>query len=140
MQFRSSRKKEVTLNLTPLIDVVFLLLIFFMVTTTFTRQTQIELTLPDATAEAIDSDKNTMEISITADGKIFINQRALRNNEVETVIAGIEKTIKGNLNKPMIISADKAAPYQSVITVMDAAGQIGMNNFQLATASSSEKE
>jgi biopolymer transport protein ExbD len=140
MHFRSSRKKEVNLNLTPLIDVVFLLLIFFMVTTTFTRQTQIELTLPDATSEAMESDNKTMEISITADGKIYINQRALRNNEVDTVIAGIEKTIKGNLNKPMIISADKAAPYQSVVTVMDAAGQIGLNNFQLATATPSESK
>ncbi len=139
MQFRHSPKREVSLNLTPLIDVVFLLLIFFMVSTSFTRETQIKLELPEANGSELVTEKEVLEISIDNTGKIFINGRGLRNNELATVIKAIEKTIKGNTNISPIISADKNAPYQAVVTAMDAAGQVGLNNLQMATVTPKEE-
>lgn len=133
MQLQNTPKREMSVNLTPLIDVVFLLLIFFMVSTSFTRETQIELELPKAEGEPLETDNKVVEISVDAAGNFYVNKQALINGQVGTVRRAIITVSEGDLTLPLIISADAKAPYQAVITAMDAAGQEGFTNIQMAT-------
>ena len=133
MKFRRQRGEEVGVNLTPLIDVVFLLLIFFMVSTTFKKETHINLNLPEADGEQVTAEVNQIEIVISADGDYAVNQRALINNEFETLRAAIKKLGKGDSDLPVIISADGKAPHQSVVYAMDAAGQLGYSRLSITT-------
>ena len=138
MQLQNTPKREMSINLTPLIDVVFLLLIFFMVSTSFTRETQIELELPKAEGTPLEIDVEVVEISVDSTGNFYVNKQALINTQIETVKKAIVKVSDGNNSLPLIISADAKAPYQAVITAMDAAGQEGFTNIQMATQRDSE--
>ena len=133
MRLHNPRKKDLTVNITPLIDVVFLLLIFFMVSTSFTRETQIELQLPEATGEQLEIEIDVVEISIDAEGNYYVNKKPLINTKIETLQRAIQKQSDGDTSLPLIISADAKAPYQSVVAAMDAAGQEGFNNLKMAT-------
>ena len=133
MQLHNPTKRELTINLTPLIDVVFLLLIFFMVSTSFTRETQIELELPKATGEPLEIKPEMVEISVDTSGNFYVNQQPLINSQIETVQKAILEVSDGDTTLPLIISADAKAPYQAVITAMDAAGKEGFTNIQMAT-------
>ena len=138
MQLQNTSKREMSINLTPLIDVVFLLLIFFMVSTSFTRETQIELELPKAEGTPLEIDVEVVEISVDSTGNFYVNKQALINTQIETVKRAIVKVSDGNTSLPLIISADAKAPYQAVITAMDAAVQEGFTNIQMATQRDSE--
>ena len=133
MKFRRQRGEEVGVNLTPLIDVVFLLLIFFMVTTTFKKETHINLNLPEADGEQVKAEVNQIEIVIGSNGEYAINERALINNEFETLRAAIKKVGAGDTDVPVIISADGKAPHQAVVNAMDAAGQLGYSRLSITT-------
>ncbi len=133
MRLRNSKKRDLTVNITPLIDVVFLLLIFFMVSTSFTRETQIEIELPKATGEQLEVADDVVEISIDTEGNYYVNKKPLINTQVETLRRAILKISDGDTSLPLIISADAKAPYQSVVAAMDAAGQEGFSNLQMAT-------
>ncbi len=130
---KRNKKSDVAINLTPLIDVVFLLLIFFMVSTTFTRETQIKLELPQANAQPMDSEPKVIEVSIDQQGRMFVNGEGLVNSKIETLIKVITPMIEKDDQLPVIISADKNTPYQSVISAMDAASQLGITNIKMAT-------
>jgi len=136
--FFRQKKQEISVNLTPLIDVVFLLLIFFMVSTSFTRETQIKLDLPKASVEPLENTPDTLEISIDQQGRYFINGKGIVNSSIETLKKAIQLTINENPDIPVIISADANTPYQSVITAMDAASQLGIHNLKMATQKDSE--
>ncbi len=131
--FYRKRKHELTLNLTPLIDVVFLLLIFFMVSTSFTRETQIALSLPTADGHSPEKSTDLLEINIDINGNYFVNGQGLVNNEKSTLIKALKRLTVVDRNKPVIISSDAKTAYQNVITAMDAAGQAGYSNLSLAT-------
>lgn len=133
MQFRRQRNSEVNVNLTPLIDVVFLLLIFFMVSTTFTKETHIDLDLPTATGEPLTAQPSQLEIVINAQGAYAINGQALVNNQLETLMAALRDSADNPQDIPLIITADAATPHQAVVTAMDAAGQIGFSRLSLTT-------
>lgn len=133
MRLHTTKKKEITVNITPLIDVVFLLLIFFMVSTSFTRETQIELELPKASGEQLEIESVVVEVSIDAEGNFYVNKKPLINAKIETLRKAINKVSEGDNSLPLIISADAKAPYQSVVAAMDAAGQEGFHNLQMAT-------
>ena len=135
MNFRRQRSEEISVNLTPLIDVVFLLLIFFMVSTTFSRETQLQLDLPRAESgqPAEEQDIELIELVISADGDILINDRALVDNRSETLKRALQGASGGNTALPVVITADANTPHQMVITVMDAAGQLGFNRLRLTT-------
>ncbi|NVK21825.1 MAG: biopolymer transporter ExbD [Kangiellaceae bacterium] len=126
------RKEDLQLNLTPLIDVVFLLLIFFMVSTSFKKETKISLDLPEANGEMLEQEQQLVEVSINKAGEIFVNGEGLINKQLETIKSAILQSSTDN-KTPVVIHADADAPYQAVITVMDAAGQVGFNNLTLAT-------
>lgn len=133
MKLHNTKKKDITVNITPLIDVVFLLLIFFMVSTSFTRETQIEIELPKASGKQLDIAPDVVEISIDAEGNFYVNKKPLINSQIETLRKAILKLSEGDTSLPLIISADAKAPYQSVVVAMDAAGQEGFSNLQMAT-------
>lgn len=133
MNFRPRREEEVDVNLTPLIDVVFLLLIFFMVSTTFIRESEIELTLPEASAEAHNDPIDKIEIAIDKSGRFFVNGNALINTQLATIRQALNEAKSDDDDPVVIISADAAASHQSVITVMDAARQAGLNRVTFPT-------
>ena len=116
MRLQSRRREEPDVNLTPLIDVVFLLLIFFMVSTTFERETEISIELPEASGQPIQTEKQVVEISIDAKGRYFVNRQEVINTQVDTLKRAI-KEAAGDQEKPRIIlSADRNTPHQAVIT------------------------
>lgn len=132
-------KSEIAINLTPLIDVVFLLLIFFMVSTTFTRETQIKLELPKADVEEMSSEPELVEISVDREGRFFVNGKGLVNARVETLKKALTEVIAGDKAIPVVISADKNTPYQSVVSAMDATSQLGITNLKMATQKSKDE-
>ncbi len=134
MNFRHNQsEEEPQLNLTPLIDVVFLLLIFFMVSTTFNKQSEISIELPEASGKPLKTDKFRIEVEIDSQGRYFVNQQRVKNNELITLKRAI-RLVRGKEKDPqLIISSDRNTSYQSVITAMDAARQLGLVNLTFAT-------
>jgi|TARA_B110000008_G_scaffold156822_1_gene157711 biopolymer transport protein ExbD len=133
VNFRRQSKEELSVNLTPLIDIVFLLLIFFMVSTTFTKESQLNISLPEASAELSDVPPASIEILITDAGTYSINGQSLVNNQLDTLKKGITKVLEGRETAPVVISADAKATHESVVRAMDAAGQLGLINLSITT-------
>jgi len=134
MRFSAPAMEELDLNMTPLIDVVFLLLIFFMVSTTFQKETELKIQLPQASEQTPIEETHSIEVVINARGGYFVNGRELGDSKIVTVRNAINKLARGKKDTPLVIRADAMAPHQSVITAMDAAGQLGMVKFSLAAA------
>ena len=132
MKFKRSKREELAINMTPLIDVVFLLLIFFMVTTTFSRETRLLVNLPEANAEAAQSNPSQIEILVSRDGSYSINGRALVNSRIETLVQGLEIESGGDRSLPILLIADAEATHQSVVTAMDGIGQSGFTRMSIA--------
>ncbi len=133
MKFKRKRSKDQGINLTPMIDVVFLLLIFFMVSTTFTKETHLQVELPQADGEQAEAQPESMEILVARDGSYSINGKALVNRKVDTLIAALKDTATGNTDIPLVITADANASHQSVVTAMDAAGRAGFVHLSITT-------
>lgn len=133
MKFKRTVREELAINITPLIDVVFLLLIFFMVTTTFSRETRLLVNLPEADADVAENQAAQIEIIVAREGNYAINGRALVNNQIGTLMRGLELESGGDLNMPIILIADAEATHQSVVTAMDAIGQSGFTRMNIAT-------
>jgi biopolymer transport protein ExbD len=139
MNFRAKRKyDEPDVNILPLIDVVFLLLIFFMVTTTFERESEISITLPEASQETVTPEPETIEIAIDKNGRIFINEQALPDSQFMTIRDNLAEHLRDVDQIPVIINADAEATHQMVIRVMDAARQLGLRQITFATQLSQE--
>ena len=133
MKFQRSIKEEVNVNLTPLIDVVFLLLIFFMVTTTFSRNTNILINLPEASGETAEQQPIEIEILVAQNGTYSINGRQLVNAQIETLMRTVAEVSGGDTTIPLIITADANSTHQSVVTAMDAVAQLGFTSLNIAT-------
>ncbi len=133
MNLRQFRRKSIDINLTPLIDVVFLLLIFFMVSTTFNRETEISVDLPDASATTLPTDVQPIEITISEDGRYYINQQLVINTQIKTLRSALTKVLGDRQNPPLTIIADAKTPHQSVVTAMDVARQLGLVHISIAT-------
>ena len=138
MKFKRRIQEEPSINLTPLIDVVFLLLIFFMVTTTFNRETRLQVNLPKAQTETKINESARLEIVIPREGLISLNGQTLVNGRIETLLRGLELESEGNLDMPVIIIADSEATHQSVVFAMDAIGQAGFGRLSIATQHSEQ--
>ncbi len=133
MRFRRQQREDLAINLTPLIDVVFLLLIFFMVSTTFTRETQLRVDLPEATGVPVETVDESIEILVDEAGGFRVNGQALVDGRMRTLQAAVYKISKGDTTMPMIISADAQAAHQDVVLAMDAAGQMGFVHLSITT-------
>jgi biopolymer transport protein ExbD len=134
LSLRARTQPEV--NLTSLIDVVLLLLIFFMVSTSFVKQSQIKISLPQAdSSTTFEQPPEQIDIMITSTGKFLVNGRELINNRPETIRNALQKVSDGNIRLPMTISADANARHQHVVTAMDVAGRLGFTQISIATVS-----
>lgn len=134
MKFQRKSRESVEINLAPLIDVVFILLLFFVVTTTFTRETQLRVDLPEAvTGEPFEQDERSLEILIGVDGTFSLNGKQLLKSDLQSLMAALQKESGGDNTLPLIISADGKTPHQAVITAMDAVGELGFSRLRLTT-------
>jgi biopolymer transport protein ExbD len=134
MNFSRAETDRLEVNLTPLIDVVFLLLIFFMVTTTFNQQAELRVDLPEASAEEQSLDVIPIEITIDPTGMYFVNGTNLVNNEAKTLMQSLQKIVSDDKDRGVIIRADAATPHQAVITAMDTVARLGITKLSIATS------
>jgi biopolymer transport protein ExbD len=134
VKLSTQSRPEPDVNLTPLIDVVFLLLIFFMVSTSFVKQSQITIRLPEAESTAmVEEPPEQIDIMITEQGTYLVNGRELINNRPETIRNALQRVSAGNTSLPLTISADANARHQHVVTAMDVAGRLGFVRISIAT-------
>jgi biopolymer transport protein ExbD len=141
MKLSMRPKAEPEVNMTSLIDVVLLLLVFFMVSTSFVKQSQISIRLPEADSSAIvEEAANQLDIMITEQGTFLINGRELINNRPETIRNALQKLSAGNTRMPLTISADGNTPHQYVVTAMDVAGKLGFVKINIATMNDSAEQ
>ncbi|HSX89193.1 MAG TPA: biopolymer transporter ExbD [Pseudomonas sp.] len=135
MKFRRKPRENVEINLASLIDVVFILLLFFVVTTTFTRETQLKVDLPEAATGAPpeQTELKQLEVLIDAQGGYALNGQALLKSDLAALMAALQKESAGDNSLPLIISADAKTPHQAVITAMDAAGKLGFAHLRITT-------
>lgn len=133
MKFEIQAGDPIDINLTPLIDVVFLLLIFFMVSTTFIRESHLELVLPEANGKVDEKQTQVYEVVIGPDGSYTIDNNKLINTDIKTLYRGLKKITEGDLNKPIVITSDASAPLQSAISVMEVAGNLGITDIRIST-------
>lgn len=135
MNLRPQRRDDVDINVTSLIDVVLLLLIFFMVSTTFTREAQLQVSLPEASSEPAEPQaEKALEITININGDFFIDEQQVLNPQPETLRRAIVQTIGERRDLPVIVRADARSPVQAVVTAMDVTGQLGLTRLSLATS------
>ena len=133
MKFTRQRSQEVGVDLTPLIDVVFLLLIFFMVSTTFTRENHLNIELPEASGERSEQQADMIDVVINADGQYRLNNRVLVNNRRETLVRAVTELADGDASLPFIITADARTPHEFVVRAMDVAGSLGFARLSITT-------
>jgi biopolymer transport protein ExbD len=135
MNLRSrSQDDEPEMNLTSLIDVVLLLLIFFMVSTTFVEEARIRIQLPQASNEpAPEQQKTPIEVAVTASGEYRVNGQTLINRSPATLSAALTKLAGASRDAPVTIRADARATHQSVVTAMDVLGRLGFRAISIAT-------
>lgn len=139
MNLQPGDNDEPDINLTPLIDVVFLLLIFFMVSTTFEHQSRIRIDLPEASAEPVSQEQESLEIIIDMQGRYFIGDQQVVNSKPATLRRAIRREIEDASMPTVVIRADAKTPHQAVITALDVASQLGLTHISLATSKVSQK-
>ena len=134
MRLQNHVKEDPTVDLTSLIDVVFLLLIFFMVSTTFERESVLKVDLPEASAvEERQELPDSLELVIDAQGRMYLNDQRLIDSEQGTIRAAIEQLAGDSRDLPLILRADRETPHHFVVTAMDVAAQLGFLNLSIAT-------
>jgi len=133
MKFPRQRVEEVNVNLTPLIDVVFLLLIFFMVSTTFTKETHLNVDLPEASGESVVKEQEVLEILITDEGHYSVNGKPLVNTQAKTLRRALQELAGEKHDMPLVITADAKTPHQAVVTAMNVSGQLGFSKLSITT-------
>ena len=134
MKLRQTPTDEPEVNLTPLIDVVFILLIFFMVSTTFQRESEIRIELPEASADQVEEKTEPLEILIDEQGHYFVGGEQVVNTELDTLKRAIRKFLGQRKEAPVVIRGDRNAPYEAIIRAMDATSQLGLEQMSLATS------
>ena len=133
MNLKVHPKEAPEVSLTPLIDVVLLLLIFFMVTTSFVRETEVRLKLPEATGSSPDTELETLEIAVTADGNYLVDGREIVNRRPDTLRRALVQIAGEKRDQQVVIRADARVAHQSVVTAMDVAGRLGFVRINIAT-------
>ena len=134
MRFQQKHREELELNMTSLIDVVLLLLIFFMMSTRFIDESRLQVRLPEAGVQPDEaSARESVEIEVTAAGNYRVGGRDLVNNSPDTLATALARATNGNRAQPLTIRADARAAHQSVVTAMDVAGRLGYRQINIAT-------
>jgi len=134
LRFQQKHREELELNMTSLIDVVLLLLIFFMMSTRFIDESRLQVRLPEAGVQPDEaSARESVEIEVTAAGNYRVGGRDLVNNSPDTLATALARATNGNRAQPLTIRADARAVHQSVVTAMDVAGRLGYRQINIAT-------
>lgn len=134
MNFRKRRPPEdPEINLIPFIDVLLVILIFLMLTTTYSKVTELKINLPTANAQASKARPAEIVVLVAADGRYMVNQRMLAGRGIETLAASLAQVAGNAKDTVIIINADAQASHQSVINVMDAARRVGLTQLTFAT-------
>ena len=133
MKFKRQSLPGPSINLVPMLDVAFILLLFFVVSSNFRHGSQLALTLPSAQGLAQEKQQNPVEVAISADGRYSVNGKVLSRNDASTLKTVMAELDSNAAHTPLIISADADATHQSVVTVMDVAGQLGFVNVNIST-------
>jgi biopolymer transport protein ExbD len=135
MKFRRRPRNDIAIELIPLVDVVLVLLLFFMVSTTFVRQSELKVELPEASPNPQQVDTTVVEVAISADGEYAVNGRLLVDNQLPTLMRALREAVGGDTSKHLVINADSDARHQAVVRAMDAAGQLGLIHLSITTRS-----
>ena len=138
MHFRHGARDEPEINLIPFIDVLLVVLIFLMLSTTYSKFTEMQLRLPVADADAQRDYPKEVIAAVSADGRYSINKTLLPDRSVETVAAALTTAASGGKDSVVVISADANAPHQAVITVMEGARRAGLMQITFATQSAAQ--
>lgn len=133
MKLLQQEYEEPEVNLTSLIDVVFLLLIFFMVSTTFDRHAMLRVDLPEAATAEVEELPGVIELIVTDDGRIFIDERLLADTGKSTLRAALSEVFEARPDDTLVIRADAQAQHGLVVRAMDAAAQEGITRLSIAT-------
>jgi len=136
MKFHNDSNPGPKLNMTSLIDVVFLLLIFFMVTTTFEKQAKLKIQLPEATEKINAQSQEQVVISISQKGSIYINNNELINSKYDSIASSLKQILKDDDRPPIVIRADADAAHKHVVTVMDVLADMNFTSVSIATTPS----
>ena len=141
MKLQNRSREEPEINVISLVDVLLVLVLFLMVSTTFMRETEISLQLPEATIETrAEQPSDKLEIMVTQTGTYLVNGRELVNTDRRTLRAAIERLAGEKRDVPVFIRADAAATHQAVVTAMDVAGQLGFDKLNIATVTPPEAQ
>ncbi|RYF41872.1 MAG: biopolymer transporter ExbD [Comamonadaceae bacterium] len=138
MNFRPRPKEEPEINLIPFIDVLLVVLIFLMLSTTYSKFTELQLRLPVADADAQRDYPKEVIVGVAADGRYSVNRAPVAGRSVEAMATALAEAAKAGKESVIIITADGAAPHQSVITVLEAARRAGLNQITFAAQSSAQ--
>ena len=139
MRLQHHTKEDPTVDLTSLIDVVFLLLIFFMVSTTFERESVLKVDLPEASAvEEREELPDMLELVIDGEGRMYLNDQRLLDSTAKTISAAMEQMAGERRDVPLVLRADRQTPHHFVVTAMDVAARLGFLNLSIATDRSAE--
>ncbi|HET6655153.1 MAG TPA: biopolymer transporter ExbD [Gammaproteobacteria bacterium] len=133
MNLRPRRSEEPDVNITSLIDVVLMLLVFFMLSTTFVKNTDIQIQLPESSAPAVNTADKNIVVAIDAKGRYYIDGRLLANGGPEALKRTLASAAEGDFKQPLTIRADANTTHQSVVTAMDVAGQLGFVHLNIVT-------
>lgn len=140
MNFLRTPLEEPKVNLTPLIDVVFLLLIFFMVSTSFEKQTALKISLPKASQQAEVKKDNVIEVAIDAEGRMYVNHQGLLNSRAATLTAALATAAGSNRTTPVVLRADAETAHHYVVTTMDVLAKMGFSNLSIAATQETVEE
>ncbi len=138
MNFRRKRNDEPEINLIPFIDVLLVVLIFLMLSTTYSKFTEMQVTLPVADTDTQRDYPKELIVAVGSDGNYSINHNVLAGRSLDTVAAALSEASKGAKETVVVISADANARHQAVVTVMEAARRVGLNQITFATQSSAQ--
>lgn len=139
MNLRRARSEEPEINLIPLIDILFFLLLFFMLSTTFKDQSLIHIDLPKASQQQEqDSKERPIDLTIDVQGNFYVNGTQVVNTQIETLKRALQHAMGEREHPPLTINADGKTPHQAVVTAMDAARQVGLAHLSIATKNSAE--
>jgi len=141
MKFRPRSHEEVEINIINLVDVLLVLLVFFVMTTTFAKKSELNITLPEASKEVTETKLETINIAIDAQSRIFVNNKELINTQITTIKQAMHELQRDMTeDATVVIHADEATPHKSVVKVMDAARQLGLVRITFATRTGDEEE
>lgn len=132
MNLRPRRREEPEIILIPFIDILLMLLIFFMLATTFRHAAEISINLPEASQSKPDQEPKTIDVAIDERGHFYIDRQEVVNTEIGTVKRAMEKAVADRKDLVVVISADSKTPHQAVVTAMDAARQLGLVRISIA--------